>query len=286
MRLLLPLMATASLLAGCGSIAGSATQSMADALTVAVQNQNDIATVEAGLPAYLLLIGGMAQNNPTDARSQIAAAQLHSLYGGLVSTNPARAQRLSKNALDYGLQALALSPRVKLGATELRALPARDFPNLLAELKEKDTPALYAAATAWLGFIQANSNDWAAIGDLAKARQMLERVLELNPTYENGMPHLYLGVLETLVPPATGGRPEKAKQHFEMARTLSNGENLMVDVLYAKNYARTTFDRELHDDLLQKVLAANPNIKNYVLMNTLAQQEAQQLLVDSGRYFD
>lgn len=286
MRFILPILATSALLSGCGSIAGSATQSMADALTVAVKNQNDIATVEAGVPAYLLLIGGMAQNNPDDARSQIAAAQLHSMYGGLVTSNPARAQRIAKNALDYGLQGLALSPRVKQSATEVRALPARDFPTLLEKLNEKDTAALYTAATAWLGFIQANSSDWNAIGDLAKARLMLERVLDLNPTYEDGMPHLYLGVLETIVPPATGGRPDKAKQHFEMAQQLSAGKNLMIDVLFAKHYARTVFDRELHDTLLQHVLAASPDVKDYVLMNTLAQQEAQQLLVDSARYFE
>lgn len=284
MRLLIP--AFALLLAGCGSIASSATQSMADALTVAVQNQNDIETVEAGLPAYLLLIGGMAQNNPDDASSQIAAAQLHSLYGGLFAHNPARAQRLTKNALDYGLQGLSLSSRIPQTAEELRVLPARDFPKMLENLNNSDTPALYATATAWLGWIQVNAGDWNAIGDLAKARLMLERVLELNPTYENGMPHVYLGVLETVVPPATGGRPDKAKEHFEQARKLSDGKNLMIDVLYAKHYARIIFDRELHDSLLQNVLAADPNTKDYVLMNTLAQQEAQQLMVDSPRYFE
>lgn len=284
MRFILP--AFALLLAGCGSLASSATQSMADALTVAVQNQNDVATVEAGLPAYLLLIGGMAQNNPSDAKSQIAAAQLHSLYGGLFAHNPARAQRLNKNALDYGLQGLALSPRVSQNAEELRLVPARDFPALLAKLNNSDTSALYAAATAWLGWIQVNSGDWNAIADLAKARLMLERVLELNPEYENGMPHVYLGVLETLVPPATGGRPDKAKAHFEQAQKLSDDKNLMASVLYAKHYARAVFNRELHDSLLQKVLAADPNVKDYVLMNTLAQQDAQQLMVDSPRYFE
>jgi len=37
----------------------------------------------------------------------------------------------------------------------------------------------------------------------------MERVVELDETYEHGSAHLYLGVMTTLLPPALGGKPEK-----------------------------------------------------------------------------
>jgi hypothetical protein len=53
----------------------------------------------------------------------------------------------------------------------------------------------------------------------------------------------------------------------------------------AEFYARLVFDRELHDRLLGEVLAADPKAPGYTLMNTLAQQRANQLLASGKDYF-
>jgi len=47
-----------------------------------------------------------------------------------------------------------------------------------------------------------------------------------------------------------------------------------------------TFDRELHDRLLNEVLAADPDEPGLILSNVLAQQEAQILLDTSADYFE
>ena len=49
----------------------------------------------------------------------------------------------------------------------------------------------------------------------------------------------------------------------------------MVKVYYAKYYARNTFNRELHDALLQEVVTANPQTGTLTLSNLLAQQQAK-----------
>jgi hypothetical protein len=54
---------------------------------------------------------------------------------------------------------------------------------------------------------------------------------------------------------------------------------------YARYYARTLYDRELHDRLLNDVMAAEPNQDGYTLFNTLAQREAQELLDAADEYF-
>jgi hypothetical protein len=82
-----------------------------------------------------------------------------------------------------------------------------------------------------------------------------------------------------------GGEPEKGRAHFERAVALSNGRNLMAKVSFAKHYGRLVFDRELHDRLLQEVLAASPKAPGQTLLNVLAQQQARELLDSADHYF-
>jgi hypothetical protein len=114
---------------------------------------------------------------------------------------------------------------------------------------------------------------------------LMERVLALDETVDDGGPHLYLGVLLTQRPASLGGRPEEARAHFERALELGRGRNLMTPVLYARCYARLVFDRELHDRLLEGVLAAEPDAPELALSNALAKREARALLDGADEYF-
>jgi hypothetical protein len=82
-----------------------------------------------------------------------------------------------------------------------------------------------------------------------------------------------------------GGNPEKGKVHFEKAIALSEGQFLMAKVVYAENYARLVFNQELHDRLLNEVLAADPVVEGMTLTNMVARQQAAALLEDSQDYF-
>src|SRR5690606_38338926 len=126
---------------------------------------------------------------------------------------------------------------------------------------------------------------WAAVADLPWVEATLERVLELDETYSKGAVHGYLGTLNALRPPALGGRPEVAKQHFERAIELSEGRDLSVQVEYARRYARLVFDQALHDRLLKGVLEAPTVAPGLTLFNALAKEEAERLLATSEDYF-
>jgi len=123
------------------------------------------------------------------------------------------------------------------------------------------------------------------VADMPRVEVLMQRVVELDETYQNGAAHLYLGGLATVLPPALGGRSEVGKTHFERAIALSEGHNLLAKVLYAKNYARGVFDRELHDRLLNEVLAADPSYKGWTLSNVMARREAEALLQSADEYF-
>ncbi len=94
-----------------------------------------------------------------------------------------------------------------------------------------------------------------------------------------------IGDRNSILPASLGGKPEQAKAHFEEAVLLSDGKNLLAQVLYAEKYARLVFDRELHDSLLNEVLAADPDVHGLTLQNTYAQQQAEALLADADDYF-
>jgi hypothetical protein len=94
-----------------------------------------------------------------------------------------------------------------------------------------------------------------------------------------------MGILLTLRPPALGGKPEEAREHFEKAIAMSHGRDLSAKVEYARGYAKLLYERELHDRLLGEVLDADPYADGLTLSNVLAQQDARVLLTEADAYF-
>ena len=211
-----------------------------------------------------------------------AGAQLNDAYAGGFVSDAERKKKLTDKSLAYAKAALCANDD---DFCDLAELPHQEFLKQLATSDEDNIDYIYTLGVSWLSWIQAHSDDWLAITGLAKVEALLKRVVELDDSYENGSAHLYLGGIATLLPPALGGKPDEGRMHFDKAIEYSGGNNLMAKVVYAQMYARLVFDQELHDKLLNEVLASDPNVKNFVLMNTLAQREAKKLLAGSADYF-
>ena len=79
--------------------------------------------------------------------------------------------------------------------------------------------------------------------------------------------------------------PSRRRRTSSVALTISGGQNLAIKLEYARRYARMMFDQELHDRLLNEVLAAPAAVSGLTLFNTLAKQEAAELLATSTDYF-
>ncbi len=270
------------LLAGCASLMASATGRMADNVSGAILNQDDPETVRQGAPAYLLMVDGLIRGDPESEALLLAGARLYGAYAGAFVDDPVRAARLSDKAREYGRRALCLRLPALCAAAEG---PYDGFAALLTSVGKGDVATLYGFASAWAGWVQANSGDWAAVGDLPKIEAAMRRVVELDDAHDRGRAHLYLGVLATVLPPAMGGRAEEGRRHFERAIELSGGRDLMDHVLFASRYARLVFDRELHDRLLEEVLSADPREPDLTLSNVLAQAQAEELLAGADEFF-
>jgi hypothetical protein len=267
---------------GCASLMSSATAGLADSLGEAVLNQNDPETVRAGAPAYLLLVDGLIADNPDDLDLLLAGARLYSSYAGAFVNDPERAARLARKGRDYGWRALCRSDRRACGSW---SAPYAEFEAVVSSMGPRQVAALYGAGAAWAVWIRAASDDWSAVADKARVDAMMQRVVALEGSYDDGGAFLYLGILATLLPEAMGGRPEDGRAAFERVIELSEGRNLMAKVLLADRYARLVFDRELHDRLCREVIAADAEAPGLTLTNTLAQAEARRLLADSADYF-
>ena len=266
-------------LGGCASLIGSMA---ADTLSSAILNQNDPDLIESGVPAYLLLVDGFIHDSPDSEDLLAAGAQIYALYGSRFSIDRAAAERLTRKARDYGRRSLC---QVEPAACEWHGLPYDDFVTALAGIKPRDADYLYAYALGWLSYLDSTSEDLSAVAELPWVEAAMERVLALDETYDNGAVHTWLGILNSLRPPALGGEPEIARAHFERALELSAGRDLSIKVEYARRYARLMYEQELHDRLLREVLAAPPEVEGYTLFNVLAQQDAEALLASSAAYF-
>jgi hypothetical protein len=268
--------------AACSHFIGSAAKGLAGSLTMAIRNSDDPATVRDGSPAYLLMIDGLVENDPENESILRTAASLYSLYAGVFVEDKDRAARMTDKALNYAFRAVCMQ---RSDACSLKTDSFENFSHIISTMTAREVPAFYTLGSAWAGYIQNRQDDWNAVAQLARVESIMKRIVELDEGYEDGGAHLYLGALATLAPEAMGGRPEEGRRHFERAIELSGGKNLMIKVMYARQYARLVFDRELHDRLLNEVLEAETNIRGYVLINTLARDEAGRLLAESGDYF-
>jgi hypothetical protein len=269
-------------LSGCATVVATAGSGVAGNLNSAILNQDDPELVRAGAPAYLLMLDSFVEGAPENAAALSAAAELYSAYGVVFVDDPVRARKLTTRARAYGRRALCSTRKSVCGMWNESY---EGFRIRLQEIRDKDVPALYTFALSWIAYIQAHSDDYAALARLPLAEAALQRVQHLAPGYKEAEVEHLLGVLNTVRPPALGGDFESGQAHFLRSIAVSGGRDLGVKVDYARYYARTLYDRELHDRLLQEVLDADPAQDGYTLFNTLAQDTARELLDSADDYF-
>jgi hypothetical protein len=248
-----------------------------------MMNQEDPELVRTAAPAYLLMLDALVETYPEDETFLIPAAKLYGAYAGVFANDAEQTKRMANRSKGYAHRALCESEEDLCESLDKKI---EDIQLELDDLDEDELSLVYTYASSWASWIQANSSDWDAIAQLPKVKILFNWVLKYDPNYDNGTAQIYMGVLESQIPPSLGGRPDLAKAHFEQAILASDGKNLMAKVLYAQQYARLLFEQELHDRLLNEVLNADAKAEGLTLLNQLAKQQAVKLLADSAEYFE
>ncbi len=261
----------------------AAAGSLLEEMVAATNQQQDVDLVLQATPSYLLLLEGLRQGDPHNNRLLLSLAQSYASYAILVEIgDPARAGELYRRAKDCGLQALRQRRRLALYLDA----PFPEFSQIRAALKPGDLEPVFWTALAWGAWISTHADSMAALSELPKVVLMMEWVVAQDETYQNASPHVFLGVYHSAIPPALGGRPDRALQHFDRAGQLTQGRALMVPVQKARYYARQIFDRQLYTALLLGVLAEQGECApELALQNAAARRLARKLLEETDAFF-
>lgn len=290
---------TGYLVSGCSMVINTFTEN----LNHAVRSSNDPQTIMQALPAYIVLIDGMLEGDPDDKNMLLASANLMTAYSTLLGaqTDPVddlpeyqfqkiRNQQkiLNRKALDRAEKAICIQNDELCNITHL---VYKRLEEKLSDIDKNDIDTLYRMGTAWVSWLQVNTDNWNGMAKIAQIKLILETVVAYDENIDNANVHVYLGVLNSLIPASLGGKPEKGKAHFESAIKISKGSNLMAKVLYAEYYARLMFDESLHQKLITDILSIENNThsydenNNHSLINTLAIEKAKKLQRSAADYF-
>jgi hypothetical protein len=266
----------------CGRVITNAKIEFSQDLSATILEFDDPETIKKGVPAYLILISSMIKGDPDNPDLLESGAKLYGAYASGFSDSDESKKALSNRAFSYASRAMCLRNN---GFCDVKSISYFEYEKRLNTVAASQVEPLFIFVSSWAGVIEANSSDWNAVAELPKVKAGISRVIDIDETVNNGNAHLYMAVMESLLPPTLGGKPELAKKHFDRAIEISNGENQMARVLYAEKYARMMFDRELHDKLLKQVVEANTGLQDQILINTLAKQRAAELLLGADDYF-
>lgn len=276
------LLVSAASLGGCASLISSAATNLADNLSIAILNQDDPELVRAGAPSYLLLLDSFIEGSPDDPDILSAGATLYATYGAVFADDEVRASRLTTRARRYALTAICETYSPSCGWEDATY---DEFVATLDGVGPRQAEYLYTYGFASLAYLRAHSSDWNSLAELPQIEALFERYLDISGDEVNGSVYTYMGILLTLRPPALGGEPERAREYFEQAITLTNGRDLSAKVEFARGYAKLLYERELHDQLLNEVLEADPYQDGFTLSNVLAQEDALILMAEADDYF-
>ena len=261
---------------------GSAATLLED-VSNSASKQSDLRVIREGMPAYLMLIDGMVEAVPRNARLLLTAAQAYASFASafVEETDTEYARTLYEKAKKYALRALELR-----GLKNPVLKPFDAFEEALNRLGKDDVPYMFWTATCWGSWIQLSLGSMAAVAELPRVEALMKRVLVLDEQFYFGGPHLFMGIWFASRPKMAGGDLTRARYHFQKALEFSQGKFLMTQVYYADQYARKTFDKKLFVATLQSVLETPADIiPKLTLLNTVAHKKAKELLEQVDSYF-
>ncbi|MGD0566213.1 MAG: TRAP transporter TatT component family protein [Candidatus Goldiibacteriota bacterium] len=284
--LLLAMAAAALFFSGCSlkrTVINSTALFMDDVVDEFMAEPDAIFAEQAG-PANLKLLDGLIKGSNYENESLlIKGCKLYGMYALAFfedaatdkkqdKENLARASVFYKRAADYGMMALKKNNDFKSAADG----SLDDFIKVMPAFNKSDEEALFWTAFAWGSYINLNRNSAADVANLPRVKAMVDRVIELDPSYFYGLPDLFLIVYYSM-PKMFGGDTDKAKAAFDAAAALSGGKFVMTDFYTAKFYAVQTQDKALFEKLLDNINSAAPDAIPEELFTAVAKKKAAVL---------
>ncbi len=247
-----------------------------------LQRQTDFQLVCEGGPSYLLMVDSLIESDPTDQSLLIIGAKAYSAYLGALAecgAKPERLNAISTKARLYGTTLLSQQLPINPGDS------LESLDNALKAVPSDNIEPLFWGTAAWTSWVFQQQGSPSSMVELVKIEMIMLKLAELDESFANGSIQLILGSYYGARPKLIGGKPELARTYFERGLFLSRRHYLPLQTAYAQTYCRMTMNKQLHDDLLQEVIAFPlKNAPNFALANQVAKAKAKKLLQEN--FFD
>jgi hypothetical protein len=196
----------------------------------------------------------------------------------------ARAKEFYKRGKAYGMDLLKRKDGALVKALDKGLDPTR---KRMKGYGKHDIEPVFWTAFNWGSLINLSKDDITVVADLPLVEAMLARVVEVNPGFYYGAPHMFYGVYYASRPAMLGGNPTAARKSFEDAANVTQGKNLMPYALAAQYLAVQTMDRAYFDEMIAKVEAGSIEaLPAQRLANVLAKNRVKYLRDNAGHYFN
>jgi predicted anti-sigma-YlaC factor YlaD len=252
--------------------------------------EEDPQLVADALPFAMKLYESLLEQTPENEDLLLTTGSVFTMYANAFIQTPA--SMLPESEYEQQQQMLARAKKMYLRgrgyllrALELRYpgfgehLKAGDLEQALAAMVVEDVPLLFWTSASWLGAFSTDTFDMELLLNLSKPIAVLNRALELDESWSQGMIHDTLISIYGSLPEAMGGSQEKARYHFEKAIEYSGGLSPSPYVALASTVSVANQDVKEFRQLLAQALAIDPadNPDNR-LQILLSQEKARWLL--------
>ncbi|MDH5528079.1 MAG: TRAP transporter TatT component family protein [Nitrospirota bacterium] len=271
---------------------GSISNALSGDPSVSFTSEEDPELVRDAMPFGLKTYESLLENNPEHRGMLLTTAQAFVVYAYLLQDEAdrmsdddivqARAQRQRASRLylrgrDYALRGLDVEHK---GFSDLLR---KDRKGALAMTGEDDVPYLYWAGAGWAGALGAKKGDLLLLVEMPIAGALVQRVIELDETFDGGAAHEFMVSWESGRP---GGSMAVAREHYTRAVELGKGKRVGIHLTLAESVSVPEQNLDEFKRLVDQVLSFDLNSEpEQRLANTLAQRRAKWLSGRLGELF-
>ena len=237
---------------------------------VAFEQDDDLEMVEKGIPGNIKILEVILENDPDNYKMLVLLSRLYAAYsfgffeGKLESSLIGKSNsllseqnliresvnRYYSRGAEYALRAIeSWHP----GAVEKLKIP-ESTQSLLKTMSREDVRALF-----WYGFNLSSliNNNRDSVILLSKAyliEKIMKRIIELDPEYFFGGPHLILLSYYSSLPPYSEEKLELSLFHYKKLKERRDGSLLLADLYFARYYLYRKQKKENFEKIMNDIL--------------------------------
>jgi tetratricopeptide (TPR) repeat protein len=290
--LLLIAMALVAVACSPGTLIVRQMAGLVDTGITAFESDNDLDLIEKAMPANIKLLEVMLVSSPDNERLLTLLSRLYGSYAfGFVETRleeiryriqpddtMAQERDSLKNQVNRAYEkgvgyALAALEKSAPGATDAFGHVDTIVP-YLEQLGQKEVAPLFWYGSNLGAWVNHNLDSIRAVSRAHVARKVMERVIELDPTYQHAGAHLFLVAYFGARSAMMGGSQAKALDHYQQVKRIAGNDFLLADLFYARFCLQQQQDRKGFIDLMQRITEHPAADNEMALTNAIAGRRA------------